>query len=73
MPGFSKRLAGEGLVSLLFWAPMLISELAVIGVFWFGVQTIPGLFEFVGYLFGILLAYYALDVFFNRRRGQDMS
>jgi hypothetical protein len=71
--GFSKRLAGERLVSLLFWAPMLISELAVVGVFWFGVQTIPGLFELLGYLFGILLAYYALDVFFQRRRGQDMS
>ena len=52
---------------------MLISEIAVVGVFWFGVQTIPGLFELVGYLFGILLAYYALDVFFQRRRGQDMS
>ena len=52
---------------------MLISELAVVGVFWFGMQTIPGLFEFVGYLFGILLAYYALDVFFQRRRGQDLS
>ena len=52
---------------------MLISELAVVGVFWFGVQTIPGLFEFLGYLFGILLAYYALDVFFQRRKGEDVS
>jgi hypothetical protein len=43
---------------------MLISELALVSFFWLGVQTIPGLFEFVGYLFGILLAYFAFDVIF---------
>ena len=53
---------------------MLIAELAVVGVFWFWlVNDSPGLFEFLGHLFGILLAYYALDGFFQRRRGQDVS
>jgi len=49
---------------------MLISELAGVSVFWLAVKTIPGLFECVGYLFGISVAYFALDALFQRRRGQ---
>jgi len=45
---------------------MFISELAMLSVFWLQIQTIPGLFECVGYLFGILSAYFAIEAFFQR-------
>ena len=66
----SKKLAGDRLVSKLFFALMLISELAGVSVFWLAVKTIPGLFECVGYLFGISVAYFAFDALFRHRQGQ---
>ena len=39
----------------------MISSLFVIGIFWHVVQTIPGLIESIGYLYGIVLASFTLD------------
>jgi hypothetical protein len=45
---------------------MLISSLVTLSIFWHVVQALPGLLESVGYLFGILLAFFVFDVCLQR-------
>jgi hypothetical protein len=39
----------------------MISSLFLIGILWHVVQTVPGLLESIGYLYGIVLASFSLD------------
>gem|GEM_PF-1812494 len=40
---------------------MLISSLMALTMFWYAVQSFPGLFEATGFVFGILVAFFTLD------------
>jgi hypothetical protein len=40
---------------------MVFSGLVFLSVFWHLVRSVPGLFESLGYLFGILLGSFTLD------------
>lgn len=39
----------------------MISSLFALGIFWHVVQTIPGLIESFGYMYGIFFASFTLD------------
>jgi hypothetical protein len=43
----------------------MISSLFAVGILWHVVQTIPGLLESVGYVYGILLASFSLDALYS--------
>ena len=43
---------------------MFIFELALLGTFWYVLQSLPGLFQSVGYVFGFLLASWTIDHYF---------
>jgi len=45
---------------------MIIAALLTLGLFWNFVNTLPGLLESLGYLFGILLASFTLGVYAER-------
>ena len=60
---------GDLRLDLLSSAVMLISILVTLSVFWYVVQTLPGLFESLGYTLGILLASFILDANFERDPG----
>jgi hypothetical protein len=45
---------------------MFMSGLLVLGVFWHLVRSVPGLFESLGYLFGILMGCFTLEACFQR-------
>lgn len=45
---------------------MVISELVLLGTFWYLLISLPGLMQSVGYLFGLLLASWAFDEYFER-------
>jgi hypothetical protein len=40
---------------------MIFSGLVLLSVFWHLLRSVPGLFESLGYLFGILLGSFTLD------------
>jgi hypothetical protein len=44
----------------------MIASLLMLGIFWHVVQTLPGVLESVGYLYGILLASFTIDLYFQR-------
>jgi hypothetical protein len=44
---------------------MVISELVLLGTFWYLLKSVPGLIHSVGYLFGLLLASWAFDTYFE--------
>ena len=44
---------------------MVVSGLVFISVFWHLLRSVPGLFESLGYLFGILLGSFTLDACFH--------
>jgi hypothetical protein len=48
---------------ILFRAPMLISNLVTLGVWWHALSTLPGFVESVAYLFGLLFASHTLDAY----------
>jgi hypothetical protein len=44
----------------------MITSLLMLGIFWHVIQTLPGLLESVGYLYGMLLASFSVDFYFQR-------
>ena len=66
--GFAERwveFCGAAAIDLLLYVAM-ISSLFMIGILWHVVQTLPGLLESVGYLYGILVASFTLDLYLRR-------
>ena len=57
---------GARLFDLLSCEPMIIAALLTLSIFWNFVNTLPGLLESLGYLFGILLASFTLGAYFER-------
>ena len=45
----------------LLLSTAMISSLFALGIFWHVVQTIPGLIESIGYMYGIFFASFTLD------------
>ena len=44
----------------------MIASLMMLGIFWHTIQTLPGLLETVGYLYGMLLASFTVELFLQR-------
>lgn len=44
----------------------MISSLMILGIFWYVIQTLPGLLESVGYLYGLVLASFTVDFYMQR-------
>jgi hypothetical protein len=65
-PNSSANLSGARLLDLLPCAPMFFSGLVLLSLFWHLLRSVPGLFESLGYLFGILLGSFTLDACFRR-------
>jgi hypothetical protein len=42
----------------------MISSILALGILWHVIQTIPGLLESVGYIYGILMASFSLDALY---------
>jgi len=40
----------------------MISSLFILGILWHIIQIVPGLLESIGYVYGMLLASFVLDV-----------
>ena len=43
---------------------MFISEVALLGTLWYMLQSIPGLLQALGYVFGLMLACWTFDQYF---------
>jgi hypothetical protein len=43
----------------------MIASLLMIGIFWHVIQTLPGVLETIGYLYGIMLASFTIDFYFQ--------
>lgn len=43
----------------------MISGLLTLGILWHAIQTFPGFLETVGYLFGMLAAYFTLESYWQ--------
>lgn len=68
-PGLSPRehktsfFVGYVIDDLLGYAVM-ISTLFLLGILWHVVQTVPGLLESVGYVYGIVLASFSIEALY---------
>ena len=39
----------------------MIADFLTLGIWWHAIQAYPGLFEAVGYFYGILVAYFSIN------------
>ena len=42
----------------------MVESLFALGIFWHVVQTIPGLIESIGYIYGLVLASFTLELIY---------